>query len=447
MNAPRTTDADVLVIGGGPCGSTAAAFARQAGMSVIVVEKDAFPRFHIGESLLPNANAVLRRSGAWNAVASAGFVVKRGARFCTADGLAHKRVDFGRGLVPGLDATFQVERAKFDALLLEHARALGADVRQGWKVVELLPGDAGVEARLESVEGGQRVVRAAWCIDAGGRENHYANALKRETDPPRLARRVAVYSHFEGMVREEAPAGGDTIVVRLDDGWFWIIPLAEGKTSVGLVTTTDTLRCGGRDPEEVFRRTVEDSPYLRERFRAARATMGFHVTADYSYFRRELARGRCVLAGDAGGFFDPIFSSGVYMSLWGAEQAVRMVARAHGAGRSLGASECARYTRRVKRHAGVFARLIESFYDNAAFSVFMTPRPPFDLERGINSIVAGHAALTFGQRWRLAVFELCCRIQRRRPLVPEIRIPTRVAASGRAPDPEATPTGELVTLR
>ncbi|MGH8018023.1 MAG: NAD(P)/FAD-dependent oxidoreductase [Opitutaceae bacterium] len=425
-------DFDLVVIGGGPCGSTAATFAKQAGMSVVLVEKDAFPRFHIGESLLPAGNALMRRSGVWSKVLQAGFIVKTGARFCIADGASEKRIDFSDGIIP-VDATFQVERAKFDGILLDHARREGVDARQGWKVTALEQSPDDVTVTIQSAAGERQVIRARWCIDAGGRENHYPSELKSRMDAPPLTPRVAVYSHFKYVFRTPGPEGGDTIVVRLEDGWFWVIPISEEITSMGLVTTTGAMRAGGRDPEEVFRKAVADSPFLRERFVHAVPVMGFRVTADYSYFRKELARGRVVLAGDAGGFFDPIFSSGVYMGLWGASEAVALIARAHAAGRALTPRECARYAAKVKRHAGVFGKLIRAFYDNASFWVFMTPRPPLDIEPGINSVVAGHATMTWPLRWRLCLFFAACWLSRCFWLLRARAINARVRDAGAAP--------------
>ncbi len=422
-------DCDLIVIGGGPCGSTAATFATQAGLRVVLIEKDAFPRFHIGESLLPAGNALMRRSGVWPKVEQAGFIVKSGARFCTADGASDKRIDFSDGIIPGLDATFQVERAKFDCILLEHARSEGVDIRRGWKVTALEQSPDDVTATIQSAAGERQSIRARWCLDAGGRENHYASELKGRMDAPQLTPRVAVYSHFKGVLRAPDPTGGDTIVVRLDDGWFWVIPIDGKTTSVGLVTTTEALRASGRDPEAAFRKAVADSSFLRERFVDATPVMPFRVTADYSYFRAELARGRIVLVGDAGGFFDPIFSSGVYMGLWGASEAVAMIARAHAASRALTARECARYATKVKRHARVFAKLIRAFYDNASFAVFMTRRPPMDIERGINSIVAGHATMTWSLRWRLGLFFAVCWLNHRCRMVPFRAINARVGSA------------------
>lgn len=419
-------DFDLIVVGGGPAGSTAAALACRRGLSVLLVEKERFPRFHIGESLLPMCNVLMRETGAWERVAAAGFIVKHGAIFQTADGRASLETLFRDGLVPGLDHTFQVDRARYDQLLLDHARDLGAEVRLETAAREIRSEEGGHQLLLEG-PAGTGWVRAPWLIDATGRENLLATPQKRDLDPPRLERRMAIYGHFLGIPRPPGEAAGHTLAVRLEDGWFWFIPIDGERTSVGLVAPSRALQGAGA-PEELFRRTVAGSVRLRELFAAARPAIPLRVTSDYSYFRRELAAERMILVGDAAGFFDPIFSSGIYMSMWSARAAVELLARARAAGRGLTARERRGYTRRVKSHARVFETLIRTFYDKAGFSVFMTREAPLRVRAAVNSILAGHVRLIWPIWWRFQIFRAACWIQRHYPLCPRVETGGTVAA-------------------
>jgi flavin-dependent dehydrogenase len=419
---------DVLIIGAGPAGSSAAIRARAAGLSTLVVEKSSFPRFRIGESLLPKGNDLLRELGVWSKIERAGFVEKFGARFFNADGTAEKTVVFAQGLIPGLEKCYQVDRARFDSLLLDHARENGAVIRTATTVRAVVNTPSGFRCELES-EGKPSSVNSRWIIDASGRDQFFPNELKAELDPSAAPKRLAIYNHFTGVPRESGPAGGDTVIVRLHDGWFWLIPIDAQRTSVGLVTTAATFKASGLSPSEHFNRVVATTPRLRGLMAGSSPVLEFHVTADYSYYRKQLASGRLILVGDAGGFIDPIFSSGVYLATYSAKLAVDLLVAADRQQRPLTPSECRRYTRDLKAHAGVFRRLIDAFYNDDSFSVFMCPQPPMNLAPGITSIVAGHAALTWSLWWRFKIFLLVCRLQPRFPIVPRINLSTTSPAS------------------
>ncbi|MCF3651484.1 NAD(P)/FAD-dependent oxidoreductase [Synoicihabitans lomoniglobus] len=409
-------DYDLLVIGGGPGGSTAATVARGHGLRTLVAEKAKFPRFHIGESLLPAGNAVLQEIGVWPQVEAAGFMPKFGAEFHYADGSAVKTVDFSTSLIAGLDRTFQVERARFDELLLNHAGARGATIRQSTPVTQIERIDNGYRVTLGAGENSE-TLRVSWVIDATGRDQNLSGAPKHALDPVPFPKRIAIYSHFHGVKRAEGPAGGNVVVVRIKHGWGWLIPLDATRTSVGLVATAAAFKAAGQSPTDYFQTVISTASKLHELMGDATAIEPFHTTSDYSFSRHDLAQDRLLLVGDAGGFLDPIFSSGVHLATWTGKVAADLVARAHAAKRPLHPGEQRAYTRLVKRHTGVFQKLITAFYDEAAFEVFMCQDVPFNLSPGLTSIVAGHTDLNWSLWWRFKIFLLVCRLQRRWRLV------------------------------
>jgi len=402
---------DLLIIGAGPAGSSAAALARKKNLRTLVVDKAAFPRFRIGESLLPMGNSIFQETGAWAKIEAGGFMPKYGAEFHTSDGYSWKKIDFSTSLVPGLDRTYQVERARFDALLLDHAKELGADVRLETTVRSLQTQGDRHHVTLERT-GAEEKITVPWVIDCTGRESSFSIPQKTQMDPSRFPKRMAIYSHFENVVRARGKEAGNILIIRLKDGWFWIIPLDAKRTSVGLVTTVETFRQAQDAPGAFFSRAIRNSAKLRDLLDRAVPMIPFQVTSDYSYFRKDLAAERLLLTGDAAGFFDPIFSSGVYMACLSAKNAVELVARAHSENRGLTAGERSRYTKTIKRHAGVFQKLIAAFYDDDAFEVFLCQKVPWDLSPGITSIVAGHAKLTWPLWWRFQIFLIVCRLQR-----------------------------------
>ena len=421
MNAPRPTpDFDAVIIGGGPAGSTAGAYLARAGLRVLIVEKERFPRFHIGESLMPVANSVLRETGAWDKVERAGFVRKYGAEFHVGNRSALPRhVEFARGMLPDLEYTYQVERARFDLLLLEHAAELGCTVRQETRVTAVRPtGRDGYEITLGS-EG--ETVRCAYLVDASGRDRLFDKPIATAPANPVLDKRIALYGHFTGVRRGAGQAAGNIIITRHADGWGWLIPLDAQRASVGVVVPTERLRASRSKPEAVFRQVVADSEKMGRAMEDAVPLGEVHATADYNYRARRFVAPRMALVGDAACFLDPMFSTGVFLALFSAKLASEEIILAHKrGGRPLSFLQRWRYTRRLGRNVANLERLVLAFYDNASFAVFMERQAPLQMLPAINSLVAGHADPPWRVRWRYWLFLLVCRLQRRWPVVPPV---------------------------
>lgn len=407
-------DYDTIIVGGGPGGSTAGAFMAQAGQKVLIVEKLKFPRFRIGESLLPYGNDVLRASGVWPKIEAAGFIPKFGAEFLVGNDTKQLRLWFRRNLAPVHEKTFQVERAKFDQILLDHAVSCGCEVRQECGAKSVACDDDGVAVTL----GDDTMLRARWLVDASGRETFLAKALQMPRVSLPVPKRIATFGHYRGVYRNCGDAAGHISIVRLKDGWFWFIPLDAEKTSVGMVRSIEDLKQCGGDVEEWFAQTVAGSTDLRMRMEGATRVGELMTTKDYTYWYESLATPRALMVGDAGGFIDPIFSSGVFIALKSAQEAARAIL--HAGDRGLTGGECRRYTAKAHRMMNVYFKLILAFYDNDAFEVFMNPVDRFGMIRTITGILAGNTENTFGLWWRMQFFYTVCRLQRRFALVPRL---------------------------
>lgn len=426
---------DAIVIGGGPGGSSAATYLRRAGRSVLLLEKEIFPRFHIGESLLPYNQSLLRELGVLPDVLAAGFPRKTGAQFYLGNGAGSTQFVFANGRFTRETETVQVERSKFDHILLKHARKEGADVREGWLVQNCVADAGGVSVKARDPEGRTHSFRSAFLVDASGRGNLTGNQEGLRELHPRH-RKVAIFGHFTGAHRDEGERGGDTVIVRMDNKWFWLIPISAEKTSVGLVIDKDEFAAFGKSTEAVFQHWVDVSPPLARRMAHAQRVGPLQTTSDFSYCNRKLAADRVLRVGDAAGFMDPIFSAGVFLAMWSGKLAAEVVAKSVAGGHN-GARLLAGYERRVRKAIKFYWRLVEQYYTQPFMELFLQPRNHHDLPAAVNAVLAGELEPGWSVRWRLEYFFLLVKLQKRWPVVPHLSFSQE--QPGPAPQPAPQP--------
>ena len=409
---------EVIIIGCGPGGSSAATYLARAGKRVLVLEKEIFPRFHIGESLLPYNQKIFRELGVLPAIQAAGFPRKVGAQFFLGNGSISTRFVFTRGKFTREPEVVQVERAKFDHILMKHARATGADVREGWTVLKTISGAEGVAVEARDADGQTHRFESSFVIDASGRNNLTGTQENLKVVHPRL-KKLAIFGHFTGVARDAGDAGGDTVIARLENKWFWIIPVSAEKTSVGLVIDRDEFAKSEGAPADIFQRWVESSPVVQERMVNARATGPIQTLSDFSYYNRRLVGGRVLRIGDAAGFMDPIFSAGVYLAMWSGKLASEVVQKSLLAGDD-GSRRFLKFEKRVKAGMQFYWQMVEHFYTQPFMELFLQPRNHASLPDAVNAVLAGELEGGWNLRWRLKYFFFLVKWHARRPLVPRL---------------------------
>jgi flavin-dependent dehydrogenase len=412
-NGVPSYDCDVIVVGGGPAGSAAAAWLARASHRVILFERDQFPRFHIGESLLASANDVLEAIGINEKVRAAGFPEKWGASFMSADGRIDRYADFADA--PGVRApqTWQVPRERFDELLLRHAAASGADVRERHRVHEVTFDDQGVTVTVQAGDDTARsACRAKAMIDASGRGAILGRKFNLRVDEPRLAN-VAVFSHYSGVPRRPDRRRGDIrIVARPDLGWFWMIPISEELMSVGVVLPRTAFRAfQGMDHAAILERAIAETPAVADLTARARREWPVRVEKDFSFGSRAYAGDRWVLAGDAGSFLDPVFSTGVAIGLESGMEAAQAVAAGLTSG-DLSARQFRRFERRQGQRYRSFRRFVLGFYTAEFRDLFFNEKPPQRMFRSLVSVFAGYWDSAPVTRFWVLAFFLLVRVQR-----------------------------------
>ncbi|HMC25123.1 MAG TPA: NAD(P)/FAD-dependent oxidoreductase [Candidatus Udaeobacter sp.] len=415
-------DFDFAVAGGGPAGSSAAISLGQLGHSVVLFEREMFPRFHIGESLLSTANDSFAALGVAKRIEAAGFPEKWGARLLTHDGQTGRYVDFANAREVTTPQTYQVCRQEFDRILLERAREVGVDVREACNVTacEFTPDAAILDVASRGDTAAARV-RVRALLDATGRGGLIARKFNLRTEEPRLAN-VAIYSHYTNVPRLEGPRPDDIRLIACNNaGWFWLIPISKELTSVGVVLPKALYRrwANGSSSEETLNRTISETPVVAELMRNARREWPVRVEKDFSYSASAYAGNRWILAGDAGSFLDPVFSTGVSIAM---ESGIEAAAELHRAleGNDFSASSFAAFSRRQRKRFETFRRFVVGFYTPQFRDVFFSPDPPKLIFRSVVTILAGRWNAGLWTRFLNQLFFAMISIQKRLNITPPV---------------------------
>ncbi len=389
---------DVVIMGGGPSGSSVAALlARDRGLKVLILERDAFPRRHIGESLIPETYWSMKRLGVLEKIKAAGFTKKFSVQFASQEGRYSKPFYFFETNHHESAVTFQVTRPEFDVILIDHAAECGAEVRHGAQVTDVIfEGDRAVGVRYKQT-GGQasgagsgdsddsgvgvqtHSVRAKVIVDATGLDAFISTKLRLRKRDPKL-RKASIYGYFKGARRDSSVDAGATLILRTPqgDGWFWFLPLPDGVTSVGIVADPKHLLRGrGRDYAKILTEEIEACPAARERLADAEREGEVYTEQDFSYRSKQMAGPGWVLVGDAYGFLDPVYSSGIFLALKSAELAADAIADAFEhddfSAARLGSPEPL-----IKQGIESFRKLVYAYYtEGFSFGKFMMKHPQY----------------------------------------------------------------------
>ena len=369
-------DYDTIVIGGGPAGSATATVLAQHGRRVLVLEREVFPRYHIGESLMPYTWFTFERLGVLNWFKESACPKKYSVQFVSTAGKVSQPFYFSETIKHDCATTWQVLRSDFDRMMLENARAKGAEVSQGVAVRELVTENGrAVGVRADVMGAGSKTFRADVIVDASGRDTFLASKLGWKQRDPAL-NKISIFTYFKGAKRDPGLDEGATTVAYIPDkGWFWYIPLADDIVSVGVVAEANYLYRSSRNPQEIFFREVDNCIWVKDHLQPGTQLGPIRVTGEFSYRSSEVGGDGFCLAGDAFSFLDPVFSSGVFMALKSGELAADAIHRGLDAGQ-VTASTFVDYGQELRWALDQFRQLVLSFYKQTfSFHEFIQAHP------------------------------------------------------------------------
>ncbi len=371
---------DVVVIGAGPAGATAAGLIAQSGHSVLLLEREKFPRFHVGESLMPETYWPLQRLGLLERMGKSQFVPKHSVQFVTSNGRDSEPFRFQDHDPRESSVTWQVERADFDKMLFDRAGELGADCFDETRVLEVVFDESQVAkgVRLRTRDNMEQVVSSRVVIDATGQQALIAHSLGLKRVDPKL-KKAAIWGYWKGAIREEGIHAGATLILHTveKNSWFWFIPLSGDVTSVGVVGDNDYLLKRDSSTEDTYAEEISICPGLQPRLASATRVGKIHVAKEYSYWTTQQAGDGWVLIGDALGFIDPIYSSGVYFAMAMAERAADTVIDCLNSNECSG-SKLGAWCGEFRNGANWIRKLVDAFYTkDFSFGSFMREHPEF----------------------------------------------------------------------
>jgi flavin-dependent dehydrogenase len=366
---------DVVVIGGGPAGSTVSTLLAQQGLRVQLFERERFPRFHIGESLIPETYWVLKRLNMLPKMQRSCFVKKYSVQFVNASGKLSAPFYFWDNKPHECSQTWQVVRSEFDRMMLDNAREHGVDAHEGVRVVDVVfEGDRAVGVRLRE-NGADREVRATVVVDASGQNGVLQHKFGlRVWDP--VLNKGAIWTYWEGAYRDTGRDEGATMVLQTADrkGWFWYIPLHDNIVSVGVVAPFDRLFKGRGPYAQTYEEEVECCPAVKQRVATAKRATGYFATKDYSYRATQVAGNGWVLVGDAFAFLDPLYSSGVLLALRSGEMAADAIVEGLATG-DTSAAQLGKWGPGFNDGVDRMRRLVCEYYDGFSFGQFVRRYP------------------------------------------------------------------------
>jgi len=408
---------DAIIVGGGPGGSTAASLLARAGRDVALYERETFPRFHVGESLLPHNMRIFERLGVVASLRET-CIEKWGVEFVSSSGEHRRLFHFDEAIDPRYPMCFQVKRSEMDRMLLRAAASNGARVHEGAAVRSARR--ASGEGWVLHVQEGDatREIAARFLIDASGRDGLLARHLDLRAMDPRH-RRAAVFAHYRNVPRRQGRDAGNIVVVMMRDGWFWMIPFADGTTSVGVVAEGIRVREQGLTPEATLDQAIARCPAARRLMEGAPRTSPVYATSDWTYGSRRLGGEGYLLVGDAGAFIDPVFSSGVLLAMSSGELAADLLEAALRTG-DLRPSSFRAYEPTVRRHVRAYRRMVSTFYGPAFPSLCFYPERRLGLAGAVLNLLAGDMEPAWAVRWRLELFYLIAALHGRLKLGPVV---------------------------